>query len=484
MRFFYRRIMIVLPGVLVLFLCCGCATNPATQRTEFVLMSEQQEIETGRQLSPEIRKTYGVYDSDRLQQYVDSVGQRLCLQSHRPGLDYRFTVLDSPLVNAFALPGGYIFITRGLMAHMNSEAELAGVLAHEIGHVTARHSVRQYTQAATYQIGAGLASVFVPELSRFGDFANVVFAAVSSGYSRAFETEADSLALTYAEAAGYDRCAMASMLSTLNLLDRYSGHEKTHTGLFATHPETEKRISDVNQSSLCPDPYVAAGGEDRIKYLKQIDGLVFGDDPREGIVSENRFIHPILRCALTFPPGWKVQNRPDAVIGADEKQEAFVEFNLLELPGRCTASEAAEIVSKKLNLRWISGSPEVISGLKAYTGTWSARNGEVGVRLGCFMDQDRLFYVLGFARADDFEKNIGLFDRTIRSFRKLSAGEAENVKPDRIVLHRVKKGETLSKILKLLGRPESELKTVSLINAWDPEKLPLLVPGMMIKVIH
>ena len=484
MKHVHHWIMTVFPGLLVLFLCVGCATNPATRRTDFVLMSEKQEIETGRQLAPEIRKSYGVYASDRLQQYVDSVGQRLSSRSHRPDIAYHFTVLDSPIVNAFALPGGYIFITRGLLAYMNSEAELAGVLGHEIGHVTARHSVRQYTQTATYQIGAGLASIFVPELSEFGDFANVVFAAVSSGYSRAYETEADRLALGYAEAAGYDRCAMAAMLKTLKLLDKYSDAPKTHTSLFATHPETEKRISDVDQSALCPDGAAAAGGEDRMPYLKQIDGIVFGDDPRQGIVSGRRFTHPELRCELTFPAGWRIQNRPDAVLASDDNQEAFVEFNLLQLPKRCTILEAAGIIIERLGLRSISGSPGFIGGLDAYTGTCSARDGLLKVRLGCFMDRDRLFYVLGFARTADFEKNSGRFDRTIASFRKLSPEEAKNVKARRLFLYRVKKGDTLPKILKQLGRPASELKTVALINAWDPERLPVLTPEMMIKMIR
>ncbi len=481
----YLRFFLWLPVFSVL-LTYGCATNPVTRRAEFVLMSEQQEIETGKQLSPEIEKIYGVYQSEDLQQYVNTIGMKIARVSDRPDILYNFTVLDSPIVNAFALPGGYIFITRGLMSYMNSEAELAGVLAHETGHVTARHSVRQYTTAATYQIGAGIASIFIPEAAKLGEFANVVFTAVSSGYSRAYETEADSLALKYAEYAGYNICAVSSMLKTLNLLDRYSGNKQTHTSLFATHPETEKRITDVNNGEMCSGSRSGPSDTARLNYLKRLDGLVFGDDPTQGILVGNRFIHQELKCELTFPQGWKVSNMPQSVTAADKKGEAFAEFAVYALSEKKRIDEAASIISKKYGLKKVSGKVSWINDLEAYSGTYISRSrglGDITVRLGCFINEGRIFYILGFTKTENFYDLAHSFENIINSFRTLSSTEAAKVRPNRISLYTVKKGDTLPLIIKKLRRSKSEIETVALLNAWDPEKLPVLSEGMIIKVV-
>jgi predicted Zn-dependent protease len=472
--------------VLSLLLFFGCATNPATKKYDFVLMSEQQELDIGKKMAPEIAREYGIYESDSLQQYVNSVGQSIAESSDRPDLFYRFTVLNSPIVNAFALPGGYIFITRGLIAYMNSEAELSGVLAHEISHVTARHSVRQYTKAVSYQVGTGIASIFMPEAANFSNFMDLAFTTISSGYSRAYETEADMLALRYAETAGYDACAIGSMLKTLNLLDRYSGGEKTHTSLFATHPETEKRIADVNNKTLCANVYENTSNSSRLKYLENLEGLVFGDDPREGIIVGNKFTHPDLKMELLFPVEWKINNMPQAVIATDKKEEAFIEFNLYNLSKKMSVDEAETVIAEKLGLRKISGDRKTVKGLKAYVGTYSVKTqglGNVSLRMGFFLQNDKVFYVNGYTKTENFKNVVNLFEKTINSFRILSPKEIKNVHPNRISLYKVKRGDTLSLIIKKLKRPKGDLKNVALINAWDPEKLPALKTGMIIKVI-
>jgi len=465
----------------------GCATNPATKKNEFVLMSERQELDIGKKMAPEIAREYGVYESEALQQYVNSVGQSIANSSDRADLFYRFTVLNSPIVNAFALPGGYIFITRGLLAHMNSEAELAGVLAHEIGHVTARHSVRQYTKAASYQYGTAIASIFVPGIAELGSLADLVFTAIISGYSREYETEADMLALRYAGKSGYDACAIGSMLKTLNLLDKYSGGKKTHTSLFATHPETVKRIADVNDQTLCEDIYQSTSNPNRINYLKNLDGLVFGDDPREGIVVGNKFTHPDLKMELTFPPGWKINNMPQVVIATDEKEEAFIEFTLYSLSKKKNIEEAAAVIAEKYGLKSISGERKKVKGLETYVATYSAKAsglGNVALRMGFFLQNDKVFYINGYTKTENFKNVANLFEKTINSFRILSPREIKKVKPNKISLYKVKRGDTLSSIIKKLKRPKSDLKKVALLNAWDSEKLPILSVGEVIKVIR
>src|SRR5688572_22830979 len=181
----------------------GCATNPVTGGKDVVLMSESQEVEMGRKAHPQVLQQYGRYDDEALQQYVTSVGQRIAASSHRSDLQYTFTVLDSADVNAFALPGGYVYVTRGIMAYLNSEAELAAVLGHEIGHVTARHSVRQQTGATA----AGVGAMVVGILTGSGDLANVANAAGTAlvrGYGRDMELEADRLGAEYLNRIGYE----------------------------------------------------------------------------------------------------------------------------------------------------------------------------------------------------------------------------------------------------------------------------------------
>lgn len=180
--------------LLPLFALGGCAVNPVTGGQDLVLISEQDEIELGKQSHRQVLQQYPVYDDPVLQDYVQEIGEKLAANSHRSNLDYRFTVLDSKEVNAFALPGGYIYITRGLMAYLQSEAELAAVLGHEIGHVTARHSVRQHSASQLANIGAVLGTVLFPNMNQATNQLVQTFGvALLRGYGREHELEADRL---------------------------------------------------------------------------------------------------------------------------------------------------------------------------------------------------------------------------------------------------------------------------------------------------
>lgn len=485
-----RLFTITLPFLMALLTAMvlhGCATNPVTKKREFVLMSEEQELSIGRQMAPKIEKDYGVYPSKKLQDYIVSVGESIAKVSDRQNIFFHFTVLNSPIVNAFALPGGYIFITRGLLAHINSEAELAGVLAHEIGHVTARHAVRQYTKAASYQIGTGIASIFFPEIANYGQLADLVFVAISSGYSRQYETEADRIAVTYVIKAGYDPRAMFSLLQTLELLDRYKTGKKTYTSLFATHPETGKRIEDVEQTlnipkHLTPDQLHI----NQMEYYRQIDGLVFGEDVQAGIIAGNKFQHPEFRIEVLFPQGWSIENTPDTVIAKDPDHDYKIELRVHYLTKRKSIEEAATSIAKRVGLKRISGSPQQINQLSAYVGMYEGRSRSLGfvmAQIGFFQQKDKIYYLTGIAKTEEFKEALPFFKKTIESFNELSLQEAQNIQPNRIRIYSVKKGDKLLSILKGLGRSPNEIKTVSLLNAWDPDKLPALEPEMVIKVL-
>ncbi len=232
----------------------GCAVNPATGEQDLVLMSEQSEIALGRKTNKEVLQHYIVYDSPELQAYVNEVGQKLAMNSHRNNLIYRFTVLDSRDVNAFALPGGYIFITRGLLAYLNSEAELAAVLGHEIGHVTARHAVRQYSAAQITGIGTALASIFIPGMNQVGSqLMQVMGSAFLRGYGREHELEADKLGAEYVARTDYDAESMLDVIQVLKDQETFESQQaeaegrepRIYHGLFSTHPDHDTRLQEI-----------------------------------------------------------------------------------------------------------------------------------------------------------------------------------------------------------------------------------------------
>ena len=239
-------------SVLILTLLAGCATNPVTGQKDFVLMSESQEIALGRETHPQVLERYGYYDDPELQAYVSRIGETLAARSHRQDLVFRFTVVDSSEVNAFALPGGYVYVTRGILPYFNSEAELAAVLGHEIGHVTARHSVRQYTAAqVTGLAGAVIASqVGTPGA---GDVLNVLGTAVVRGYGRQHELEADRLGAEYLARTGYEPENMLDVLGFLKDQQEYArqmaeeeGRDyQGYSGLLATHPSNDRRLQEL-----------------------------------------------------------------------------------------------------------------------------------------------------------------------------------------------------------------------------------------------
>lgn len=347
-------------------LAVDCAQNPVTGRQDLVLMSETQEVQIGREEDPKVKQEYGVYSAPAVQQYVSQVGQRLAKSSHRPSLDYHFTVVDSPEINAFALPGGYVYVTRGILAYLNSEAELAAVLGHEIGHVTARHSVQQITAATVASAGAAILQIFLPELrGQAGDTVlNLLGNVLLSGYGREHELEADRLGAEYLARTGYDPQAMIRVIGVLKnqeLFDaevaRQEGREpRAYHGLFATHPDNDTRLQEVIGGAkryARPDARTA-----REEYLRRIDTMVFGDSPQQGIVRHNDFYHAELGFAMRFPAGWRVKNQPERVLAVSPGSDALIELRVAG-PARGSPAEAlrrflrlapgAEVASTSIN---------------------------------------------------------------------------------------------------------------------------------------
>ena len=478
-----RYSSIILP-VLILPLIMSCAINPVTRKLEFVLMSESQEIEIGREMDPKIINEHGYYPDESLQEYVNHLGQKLAIVCDRPDLDYQFKVVNSSMINAFALPGGYVYVTRGLLAYINSEAELAGVLGHEIGHITARHAVRQYTKAQTYQFGILAASIVYPEISQLGQFADFVAFAIIQGYGRNNELQADRLGIKYSSSTGYDPYCVSSFMKTLNNIEEATGKKGYH-GLFSTHPETEERITKAKEEAKKIRPPSSGNfKQGREKYLSKIDGLTFGDDPKEGIVERNTFKHPDLRIKLIFPEGWIINNAKEVLAAKHPGKEYFIQMTLSTLDKKLSAAEFAKKVAMSYRLNKITGSSQTINGFPAHVGTYQGTTkdmGEIKAEIASILVEEKGYILMGFSRPESFEEAMPFFTSTINSFQRLSKEEAKKIKPHEITIYTVREGDTWESISYKFGQQPGNAETLALINAFNPAKFPQ--PGTRIKVI-
>src|SRR6266480_2804604 len=285
----------------------ACAVNPATGSRQLMLISESQEIAMGRDYDQEVTASIGLYPDTALQRWIQQFGARLAATSERPNLPWSFRVVDDPVVNAFALPGGYIYVTRGILAHLNSEAELAGVVGHEIGHVTARHSVSQMSKQQLAQIGLAVGTIASPEFERFAGLASAGLGVLFLKYSRNAERQADDLGLRYMRRVSYDPREMPHVFEMLTRVSQAQGGGRVPEWL-ATHPDPENRRGRIEQEIAGLPQNISGVAVNRDSYLQRLDGLVFGNNPRDGYFKENQFFHPELRFRMTFPQGWTTSN--------------------------------------------------------------------------------------------------------------------------------------------------------------------------------
>lgn len=344
--------------------CVGCAFNPATGTPDVVLMSERGEIEKGREVFEQIKKNMPLYEDEKVLAYVNEIGQKVAKVSDRPDIEYQFIIIDQPDINAFALPGGFIMVNRGLLAYLNSEAQLAAVLAHEVGHVTARHSVRQ--DAA--KTGAGVLSVLSVLTTgswAIGDMTSLWSTAAVKGYGREMELEADGFGAEYLFRAGYDPQAMVETIGILKDQEKYSRFlakeagqkRRSYHGVFSTHPRNDIRLKEV----------IAKAGEydesnkDKVnahEFRQKMQGLVYGRN-YEAIVksqkprSENRYLHSKLGFTMVFPPQWAIENTRSAIVGEpkDKSAELKIEVAMLKQP-----MSAGDFIRQKLNTKVLAQS--------------------------------------------------------------------------------------------------------------------------------
>ena len=444
----------------------GCARNPVTGKREIVLVSEAQEVAMGRDSHGQIREEFGFVENPAAQNYIQAVGRKIAAVSHRPTLEWQFTVVDSPVVNAFAVPGGYLYFTRGILAYLNSEAEVAGVMGHEVTHVTARHSVRQLTRSQLAQIGVGVGSVLSPTFGRFGDLANSALGLAFLRFGRDDEREADRVGVEYTARAGYDPREISNFFDVLGRLSGASDRQ-TIPGWLSTHPDPGERVVTtrglaedwIRQLNLAPERMTL----NRDAHLRAIDGLTFGNDPREGFLEGQRFYHPVLQFQITFPPGWQVENTKTAVYALEPQQGAQMQLTIAEAPAGTTAEGYVRMLASQ-GMVPESGQQTTINGNRAFLGVYllPVEGGRIPALAAFIEYRQSIYQIIGAAtNLDTYGERM---EEAIRSFDRVTEQRILRAQPDRLVIYTAREGDTLSGIAERLNNPRVNADELGMIN--------------------
>ena len=419
----------------------GCARNPVTGKSELSLVSEAQEIQMGQQGAKEVEQSIGFYKDPAVNAYVADLGKRMAAVSERPDLPWEFHVVDDAAVNAFAIPGGFIYVTRGLMSAINSEAELAGVIGHEIAHVTHRHSVQQISKSQLAQLGLGIGSILSSDIAKFGQLAGAGLGLLFLKYGRDAENQADQSGFRYALGQNYDVRTMPNVFVTLGRLSEASGAGKLPEWM-STHPDPGNRIQHIEKMLDTVDLDQRKLIVDREDYLRRIQGMTFGEDPRQGYFEGNTFYHPQMRFQMQFPSDWKTQNMPQAVVGVSPNQDAIMQ---LGLAGQTPPEQAARQFLSQQGVQAGNASTASINGLPAASSYFQAQT-EQGVIEGIvsFVSYGgQTFGLMGYTPTGKLSSYDRVFQQTIGSFSQLRDQSKINVSPARGELVKVPRQMTL-----------------------------------------
>lgn len=481
------KILVQISFVLaVLLLIPSCAVNPVTGKKQLMFFSEAQEIRMGEEYDPQVIAAFGLYDDPELTNFITEKGKEMGKISHRPELEYHFRVLDSPVVNAFAVPGGYVYFTRGILAQFTNEAELTGVLGHEIGHITARHTVSQQSKQQLGQlllIGGMIAS---EEFRQFADYAMQGMQLLFLKFSRDAESQSDRLGVEYSTKIGYDSHEMADFFNVLNKMRMQSESGGVPT-FMSTHPDPADRYERVNeltevwQDSVPKNNYMVKKNE----YLRMIDGIVYGEDPRQGYVEGNTFYHPELKFKYPVPSGWRLQNMPLQVQMAPEDGSALIIFTIAKSE---SLNSAAETTLKELNLDVLDMKKANVNGMPAIAAvseqtSQNQQGQEQTIKvLSYFIQYNGRVYVFhGVTTLDNFNSYFRMFEGTMVNFDELNDPSKLNVEPMRIRIKEAPRTTTVAEVFQYYGVPQDRQGELALLN--NKELNEQVQRGELIKIL-
>jgi predicted Zn-dependent protease len=439
----------------------SCARNPVTGKREIMLVSEGQEIQMGREAAKQIPDQFGLVEDRGIQEMVQALGLQMARNSERPDLPWEFHVVDSPVVNAFAIPGGFVYLTRGILAHMNTEAEMVGVMGHEIGHVTARHSAQQISRSQLAGLGLGLSMILVPETRPFGDLLQGGLGLMFLKFGRDDETEADRLGVRYAREIGYDPRPVAGLF---DVLARMREGEEVIPSWLSTHPDP----ADRGQKILAyAEEFPPGPGEPKVvetAFKRRLEGLVFGENPREGFMDGNVFKHPELRFRITFPRDWEVQNTRRMVLAGS--QSAAFQMTAARVEGDASPSAHGALLFQRAGLRSGSGRSLNIGGFPAFVVPFRqvSQSAVIDGEAAFVRDGSLMYELFAYTTPDRYGALRSTFLELFGSFARLTSREDLDVQPQRIRLYSVPRATSAREALMSAGVLPRQLEAVALLN--------------------
>ncbi|MCG8458553.1 MAG: M48 family metalloprotease, partial [Holophagales bacterium] len=423
-----------------------------------------------RTADQQISTQYGLYDDPELAAYVERLGQSMATKSERPHLPWTFRVLDDPVINAFALPGGYIYITRGILAHMGSEAELVSVLGHEIGHVTARHGVNQLSKQQLAGLGLGVGMILAPELARsVGDLAQAGMQLLFLKYGRDDERQADELGFRYMGHIGANPEGAVEMFAMLGSSGKAAGGDRL-PGYLSTHPDPDARrlAAQARLRDLPPEVLDRPWG--RAELVRKLDGITYGPDPREGFFDGRAFVHPGMAMRIDLPAGWKGFNQKTSVVAVSPNQDAILHITLAQ--GR-TLDEAARNFYGQQGLRvrdsWRDTSETPLSATRLF----SAGDGPDLYGAAGFVDRNgTLLRLMAIAKPEAWSRWENAMETSLESFGELRDREQLSVEPMRVEIVELRRDMTIEQFADAYPSSISIERLALLNHASSGEVLP------------
>jgi predicted Zn-dependent protease len=481
-----------IPVVFLLFtvtvlLVISCAVNPVTGKKQLMLMSESQEIALGLSYDPQVMATFGEYADQNIQNFVQSKGTEMGKISHRPNLEYHVKVVDSPVVNAFAVPGGFIYLTRGILAQLNNEAELMGVMGHEMGHIAARHTVSQQSKQQLAQlllIGGMIAS---EKFASYAQYALQGMQLLFLKFSRDDERQADALGVEYSSKEGYDAHKMADFFKVLKKMSMAESEGGVPTFL-STHPDPGDRYNDVNKEATEWQTKLSLTNAkvNQDSYLQMINGMIYGEDPRQGYIEGNTFYHPDLKFKFSFPTGWTLTNSPLQVTITPSDQKALMLFTM---SNQKTLESAVDTTMIQYQLTLQGSKKTTVNGLSAIMtqAKQSVQDQSTGATstnmvLSYFISYNNIIYVMhGVTTEADFNSYANAFNSSMTTFARLTDASKINVKPKKVQVVKVLRGGTLGDAFSYYRVSQDKQAGLALLN--DLELTDQVPAGKLIKII-